>query len=159
VSGGRRDPPGLPVALEQSLLIAASPRTVWGLWTRPEGLRQWWGAAEVDATPGGVIRVAIGADTVPAPGSPNGPVMRGRFVELDPPQRLVFSFGWESDPPAGPMPPESTTVEVTLTPHDGGTLLLLRHTDLPPHQAADHTTGWTHYLGVLTGAATRREPT
>ena len=154
MTGSRDDPAGMTVALEQTVLIAAAPQTVWGLWTHPEGLRQWWGAAEVDARPGGILRVAIGAKTVPAPGTAVGPVMRGRFIELDPPRRLVFTFGWETDPPAGPMPPESTTVVVTLTPHDQGTLLRLRHTDLPPHQVADHTTGWRYYLGVLLDAET-----
>jgi uncharacterized protein YndB with AHSA1/START domain len=139
--------------LERSLLIAASPETLWWLWTRPEGLRLWWGAAEVHPEPGGLIRVAIGASHLPAPEESTGPVMRGRFVELDPPHRLVFSFGWESDPPAGPMPPKSTTVEVTLTPRGDGTLLLLRHLDLPPVQAPDHSSGWAHYLGVLADSA------
>ena len=39
---------------------------------------------------------------------------RGTFVELVPHSRIVFTFGWEGDDQ--PVPPGSSTVEVTLTP-------------------------------------------
>ena len=76
-----------------------------------------------------------------------GPVMRGSFIELDPPRRLVFTFGWEDNTPAGPLPPGSTRVEVTLTPDGAGTLLVLRHFDMPVHHAPDHRKGWSYLVG------------
>jgi uncharacterized protein YndB with AHSA1/START domain len=78
------------VTIEQTVRIGASPATVWRFWTEPELLVEWWGVdADVVAEPGGHYRVVM----------ENGPVARGTFTELDPPRRLVFTFGWEQTPP------------------------------------------------------------
>ena len=136
--------PGETVTIEQTVRIAAPPETVWRLWTEPHGLVQWWATdAEVVAEPGGLFRVVVGG----------GPVMRGIFLELEPPHRLVFTFGWESAAPAGPLAPGSTRVEVTLTPDRDGTVLVLRHFDLPVHHAPDHRRGWSHFVADLLVAA------
>jgi uncharacterized protein YndB with AHSA1/START domain len=128
--------------------IAASPETVWAFWTEPARLAEWWGPdAEVVAEPGGIFRVVMEA----------GPVMRGTFTELDPPHRLVFTFGWEQNAPGQPLAPGSTRVEVTMTPDAGETVVELRHSDMPVTHAADHEKGWTHYFGeCLVAAAARR---
>lgn len=123
--------------LEQTVHIAASPATVWTFWTDPERVAEWWGdGAEVEPEPGGLFRVAMAS----------GPVMRGAFTELDPPHRLVFTFGWEHNPPGDPLAPGSTTVEVTLRPDGDGTELVLRHTEMPAANAAEHQQGWAHFL-------------
>ena len=123
--------------IEHTVRIDASPATVWTFWTDPQRLTEWWaGSAEVEAQPGGLYRVVMA----------QGPVMRGTFVELDPFSRLVFTFGWEQALPAGALPPGSSTVEVTLTPDAGGTVLVLRHT-LPTTHAAEHREGWAFFVG------------
>lgn len=123
--------------IEQTVHIDARPETVWELWTDPARLCQWWGVeAETVLEPGGVFRVVM----------EGGPVMRGEFLELDPPRRLVFSFGWEGEAPAGPLPPGSSRVEVQLAPVDAATELTLRH-ELPATHAADHAKGWAHFVG------------
>ena len=130
--------------VEQTVHIAAPPETVWKFWTEPQRLVEWWATdAEVVAEPGGLFRVLVG----------HGPVMRGAFIELDPPRRLVFTFGWEGNTPAGPLPPGSTRVEVTLTPDRGGTVLVLRHFDMPVHHAPDHRKGWSYFVGERLVAA------
>ena len=130
--------------VEQTVHIAASPETVWTFWTEPERLAEWWGVdAEVEAVPGGLFRVVMDG----------GPVMRGTFAELEPPHRLVFTFGWEQNAPSEALAPGSTRVEVTMTPDDGGTLLVLRHSDMPSTHAADHEKGWHHYIGECLVAA------
>jgi uncharacterized protein YndB with AHSA1/START domain len=60
----------------------------------------------------------------------------GRFVELVPPRRLVFTYGWE-DGRMG-VPPESTTVEIHLVEQDGATTVRLVHHGLPPQTVPDH---------------------
>jgi uncharacterized protein YndB with AHSA1/START domain len=126
------------ITIEQTVRIAASAETVWRLWTEPQGLAQWMGTdAEVVAEPGGLFRVVL----------EDGPVMRGTFTELDPPHRMVFTFGWEQNPAGEPLAPGSTRVEVTLTPDDGGTVLVLRHFDMPTTHAPDHEKGWSHFIG------------
>ncbi len=140
--------------VEQRAHIAASPATVWAFWTDPERMREWWGeSAELRPEPGGVFRVVMGDA---------GPTMRGAYVTLEPPTRLVFTFGWEPENGgviSALVPPGSTTVEVVLTPVGDDTELLLRHTELPAGTAADeHGKGWSHFVGERLVAAAGRAP-
>ena len=132
------------ITVEQTVRIAASAETVWRFWTDPQRLAEWWGPeAEVMAEPGGIFRVVMD----------NGPVMRGEFIELEPPTRLVFSFGWEHNAPGEPLAPGSTRVEVTLRADEGETVLVLRHSDMPVTHAADHEKGWSYFVGERLAAA------
>jgi uncharacterized protein YndB with AHSA1/START domain len=141
------DTAGETVTIEQTVRISAPPETVWTFWTEPSRLIEWWATdAEVVAEPGGLFRVVV----------EGGHAMRGAFIELDPPRRLVFTFGWEADAPAGPLPPGSTRVEVTLTPDEGGTLLVLRHFDMPAIHVPDHQHGWGHFVGDRLVTAARQ---
>lgn len=123
--------------IEQVVHIDATPETVWSFWTEPARLCEWWGVeADVVAETGGVFRVVMDG----------GPVMLGEFLELEPPRRLLFSFGWEGGAPGGPLPPGSSRVEVVLDGQAGGTLLTLRH-ELPVTHAVDHAKGWEFFVG------------
>ena len=106
-------------------------------------------AATFDLQPGGLYRV----DVVP------GNTAVGEFVEIDPPRRLVYTWGWESAG-EGPVPPGSTTVEFDLTEGDaGGTLLRVRHSDLPSSKSAEsHGHGWDHYFERLALVAAGEDP-
>jgi uncharacterized protein YndB with AHSA1/START domain len=136
------------ITMEQTVRIAARPETVWTFWTEPERLAEWWGSdAEVVAEPGGTFRIIM----------ENGPVMRGAFSEVDPPHRLPFTFGWEHNAPGQPLAPGSTAAEVTMTPDKGGTVLVLRHFEMPATHAGDYVKGWSYLLGdrlVAAAAAT-----
>ena len=78
-------------------------------------------------------------------------VARGEYLEVDPPGRLVFTWGWEGNPD---VPPGSSTVEVSLEPEGTGTVLTLRHIGLPNGEAAAmHEDGWRLYTGRLILAA------
>ncbi len=122
--------------------IAASPETVFDFFTDPDKMIQWMGrSAELEPRPGGTLRCDInGRD-----------VARGSYVELDPPARIVFTWGWEGEEPT--VAPGGSTVEVVLSPDGDGTQLRLAHRDLPSAESAErHGHGWSHYverLGVL----------
>ena len=132
------------VTVEQTIRIAASPETVWTFWTEPQRLAEWWGtAAEVEAEPGGLYRVVM----------ESGPVMRGFFTELEPPHRLVFTFGWEHNAAGEALAPGTTRVEVTMTPEGDETVLVLRHFDMPATHAPDHQKGWSYFVGERLVAA------
>ena len=134
-------------AAPETVRIAAAPETVWSFWTEPERLAEWWGVgATVEAQHGDEYRVEMG----------EGPVMVGNFVELDPPRRLVFSFGWEANAAGEPMAPGSTTVEVTMQPDGADTVLVLRHFDMPVSHSADHAKGWAYFLGERLAAVAGR---
>lgn len=133
-------------AVVREVRIAARPETVFEFFTDPEKMIRWKGVkAELDPRPGGVYRVDV---------TGRGAVAVGEYVEIDPPRRVVFTWGWEGTP----ITPGSTTVEVTLTPDGDGTLLRLVHRDLPPDAASEHGEGWDHYLGRLTVAAPGGDP-
>ena len=81
--------------------------------------------------------------------------MVGEFVEIDPPQRVVFTWGWEGDEE---VPPGSSTVEVTLTRDGDATVLHRVQRDLPAGQGARHMEGWEHFVPRLVEAAAGRDP-
>lgn len=137
-------------AVERELEIAASPETVWELLTDPVEAVRWMGrAASFDLRAGGEYRVEV----IP------GNVARGAFVEIDPPRRLVYTWGWESGAAAELVPPGASTVEFELEACAAGTRLRFRHRDLPNAEAvASHTHGWEHYLGRLAIAAEGGDP-
>jgi uncharacterized protein YndB with AHSA1/START domain len=88
-----------------------------------------------------------------------GHTARGEYVEVDPPRRLVFTWGWEQGGGEdGVVAPGSSTIEVELTPEGGGTRLRFVHRDLPNAQTAEsHAHGWDHYLARLAIAASGGE--
>ncbi len=133
----------------REIAIAARPETVWELLVDPEQAVKWMGmTASFDLRPGGLYQV----DVIP------GHTARGEFVEIDPPHRLVHTFGWE--PESGSIVASgSTTIEYELVPDGDGTLLRFTHRDLPNVDAvASHAHGWDHYLERLALAATGGEP-
>jgi uncharacterized protein YndB with AHSA1/START domain len=128
-----------------SVDIAAPPEAVYPYLTRPEAIVSWMGDhAVLDAVPGGVFHLDI-----------NGVPVRGRYLELDPPHRLLISWGHAG---SDRLPPGSSTVEITLTPTTDGTRVTVEHRDLPPGEAARHAAGWPHFLARLTVAAAGRDP-
>jgi uncharacterized protein YndB with AHSA1/START domain len=133
-----------PGTIERELTIAARPETVFRFFIEPERMVRWMGrTAELDPTPGGRFRIDYNGSDIAI----------GSFVEVDPPRRVVFTWGWEA---AGDStPPGTSTVEVTLTP-DGatGTRLRLRHYGLPDQEAVGgHAEGWDQFLPGLVSAA------
>ena len=133
--------------VERTISIAASPETVWEFFVDPDKLTRWMGMnAELDPTPGGIYRCA----DIP------GHTARGEFVEVDPPHRVVFTWGWENESAVGPG---ESTIEVELTREGQGTSVHFVHRDLPGAEAtASHAHGWDHYLARLSVAATGGEP-
>jgi uncharacterized protein YndB with AHSA1/START domain len=131
------------IALVREIVIAASPETIWQFLVDPSKAVRWMGiAASLDPRPGGCYRVEV----LP------GDVVLGEFVELDPPRRLVQTWGWESR--SGSVPPGSTTVAFDLLQREDGTLVRVTHSGVSPGPAADrHARGWDHYLPRLAAAA------
>jgi uncharacterized protein YndB with AHSA1/START domain len=121
--------------------IDAPASVVWEHLTSAAGLVRWVGPEAVaDPVPGGELRWT----------HPNGATVIGRFVELVPFRRVVFTYGWE-DGRMG-VPPESTTVEIDLAEVDGVTTLRLVHRGLPPAAVEPHEHGWAYFLGQLRAA-------
>jgi uncharacterized protein YndB with AHSA1/START domain len=138
-------------SVEREISIAASPDTVWRFLVEPDKAARWMGrSVSFDPRPGGLYRVEV----IP------GHTARGEFVALDPPRRLVFTWGWEPGGlKANPVLSGSTTVEIELVPNGDGTTLRFRHRGLPGAEAVQsHAHGWDHYLGRLIIAARGDDP-
>ena len=128
--------------VEREVRIAARPETVFAFFTEPEKMVRWKGlVAELEAEPGGRYRVTLNDKAVAT----------GRYVEVTPFTRVVFTWGWEGHPI---VPPGTSTVEVTFEPDGDETIVRLIHRDIPTEEeVANHASGWDHYLGRLVIAA------
>jgi len=108
--------------------------------TEPAAMIRWMGQhATLEPAPGGAFEVDI-----------NGVPVRGRYLEVDPPRRVVVSWGVAG---STGMPPGATQVEFTLSPTEGGTRLRLVHRNLPPDEMEMHSAGWEYFLSRLSQAA------
>lgn len=123
----------------QELVIEAPIEEVFALLVDPELFVLWMADdATLEPVPGGIVRWT----------HPNGDTVAGRYVEIDPPRRVVFTYGWERSDVQ--IPPGSTTVEIDLARRpDDSTHLRLVHRGLSAGAADAHEGGWAHYLDRL----------
>jgi uncharacterized protein YndB with AHSA1/START domain len=99
---------------------------------------------EADPVPGGVFRLA----------EPGGTQIEGRYVEIVPYSKVVYTWGGI----AGVAPGQST-VEFLLEPRDTGTLVRLRHYNLPASSFDAHDREWALVgLPKLKAVAEGRDP-
>jgi len=99
---------------------------VWEMWTRPDKLAQWWGSPPLAATKESTqIDLRVGgrwqADMVNASDGTTIP-FRGTYLEIIPPQKLVFTI----ENPQDPNDKNVETVTVTFTDHAGTTQMTMR---------------------------------
>ena len=126
-------PEVLPLALAVHLRhrFEAPRASVFRAWTDPEILRRWWCPAgwapagiEVDLRVGGAYRIGM-----QKPGSGPPVCVHGRFLEVDRPERLVYTWRWQNA--FEDMPETRVTVLFTDAPEGGGTDVVLTHENLP----------------------------
>ena len=133
-------------SIEVERHIHARPDTIFSYFTDAERYTRWMGVeATLDARPGGIYRVL----------TPRGDVARGEFLEVEPPRRVVFTWGWEH---SEALPPGSSTVEVIIEPGTDHTVVRLVHSGLPVGALDLHRAGWERYLGRLAVTSEGGEP-
>ena len=131
--------------LRASVQIDATPERVFEYFVRPESMLRWMGDyALLDARPGGEFTVDV-----------NDVPVRGRYLEIEPPSRLLISWGHAG---SDLLPPGSSTVEVRLRAQGSGTLVEIVHSDLPDVEARKHAVGWRIFLDRLAIAAPGGDP-
>ena len=121
--------------------IQASPEVVFEYFTDPALMVEWIGdSAELSPEPGGIFAIDFANDHV-----------RGTYLELDPPHRLVFTWGVAG---SDVLPAGSSTVEVVLRADGADTIVELFHRDLPSdEERSKHQGGWIECLARLATAA------
>jgi uncharacterized protein YndB with AHSA1/START domain len=125
--------------ISASVRIAAPPEVVFGYFTDPQLLVTWIGQrADLDARPGGTFAIDF-----------EGTAARGSYVAIEPPNRVVFTWGIPDD---ATLPPGASTVEVVMVADGGGTIVNLTHRDVPPDREPSHREGWEGCLAALADA-------
>jgi uncharacterized protein YndB with AHSA1/START domain len=123
--------------LDRNVAIQAAPETVFRFFTDSERWARWWGAgSSIEARPGGRVVVRY----------PNGVEASGEVVELTPPARIVFTYGYAS---GKPIPPGSSRVTIRLEPEGAGTRLRLVHEFGDPSVRDQHVQGWRFQLSLF----------
>jgi len=133
---------------------------VFDAWLDADSAGQWLFATalrpmidvEIDARVGGAFRLSAEQE--------NAFAHTGRYIEIVPPRRLVFTLQMAE------CPRSMTLVTVSITPRSAGCELMLSHAGLPLDRASYAEGRWTgilHGLGIVLDAtrarATIRNPT
>lgn len=126
--------------------INAPREAVFKAWTDPEALTAWFGPegvktrnVRVDPRPGGQFSLEMYEPDNVYP-------LSGTYREVNPPERLVFSWIWGH----GELDGLETTVTIELRERDGGTELILLHEGLPTPTANEkHEGGWIGCFNCL----------
>jgi uncharacterized protein YndB with AHSA1/START domain len=126
--------------------IKARPELVFAAWTTPEHVRQWMGPRELVMV-SCEIDLRVGERYRYVHRAPDGQVFGfgGKYLEIDPPRRLVCTSVFE-------MMPEHEAVEtLTLEAKDGGTLITThtRHATIAGRDG--HLSGGQMEAGMAVG--------
>jgi uncharacterized protein YndB with AHSA1/START domain len=136
-----------PVLIVVKRRFAASPERVFDAWIEPAAARKWLFATEN----GEIVRCEIdprvgGTFTVTDHRDGEDIEHTGKYIEIDRPCRLVFTFGV----PKYSNEPAVVTIDIRALPDGGCELTLMQ--EMPPAFAAykERTEqGWTKMLGKL----------
>lgn len=133
--------------------IKASPAAVFAAWTQPALMAHWFGphftrceSAEADPRVGGRFRVVMREVEGETAGERHE--VSGRYLEVLPGERLVFTWAWVSTPERESL----VTVTFKALPGDAGEecLLTLLHERFFDEAARDgHGRGWRESLERL----------
>ena len=148
------DRPDTVLRLERHL--PAPVQTVWQVWTQPEHLAHWFFPNDVEILESDFEPLAKPTWRTVMRGLESGNLfpVRGDFVEVSAPTRLVFTHGWEDENGAVPV---MTRVTVTLAPDGDGTKLIFLQEGLSSAASREgHLDGWSQVLDNLAGYITSR---
>jgi uncharacterized protein YndB with AHSA1/START domain len=135
------DAAALAHVLDRDVLIRAPRELVFTFFRDSAAFARWWGTgSSIDARPGGDVRIVY----------PGGAVAAGVVLAVDPPARIVFTYGYES---GQPIPVGASRVEVELAEVPDGTRVRLRHAFGDAAVRDHHEDGWRYHLSVFARVA------
>ena len=136
-------------ALEMSRRIRTTRERAFEAWTNPAQLQKWFAVSEGFTTPIAEVDLKVGGRYrlgMKAPGDHPLLIVGGVDREIIQPERLVFTWRWES---ADPDEPE-TVVTVEFHEHEGVTEVWLKHELFAEIAQRDkHGEGWAGCLDGL----------
>ena len=134
--------------LQMERTFQAPAQAVFDAWTSEEVLRRWfhaehdWGTpeAKVDLRLGGAVRVVMHD---PHKDERHGG--GGHYTEIDPPNRLVFTWTWDNDDED-----RETLIEIDFEEAAGVTTVRFTHNNLRDQESVlSHEGGWTRCFDNL----------
>lgn len=132
----------LPHRLDRSVVIHAPRENVYRFLTETPRWASWWGAGStIDPRPGGVLLIRY----------PDGTEVSGEVLELSPPERLIFTYGFVK---GAPIPPGGSRVTIRLDRHGLGTHLHLTHEFANESVRDEHVQGWRYQLALFSNVVT-----
>lgn len=127
-------------SLDRTVTIQAAPETVFRFFQDSALWARWWGpGSTIDPRPGGKVHIR----------HPNGIETLGEVLEIEPPERIVFTYGFAS---GNPIPPGASRVTIRLAPDPAGTRLELRHEFEEAGVRDHHVQGWRFQLSLFANA-------
>jgi len=136
-----------PTALRITRTLRAPREKVFRAWTDPQAIARWFAPGddfrttvfELDLRPGGRYSIEMLQGDQPHR-------VAGTYVEIRPPERLVFTWKWENEPAhAG-----ESLVTLELFDRGGSTELVLTHDRIAEQASRDeHEKGWGGCLARL----------
>lgn len=133
-------------AVSEEIEIEATPERVFDALVSPEELGQWWGSSEMYVTRWTVDLRVGGEYLCVATAGDFEMTVRGRFLAIDRPHRLSYTWNASWDPTG------ETTVEYVLARRGRGTLVRVTQSGFAPDaDRAGYQDGWGRILGWLAG--------
>lgn len=136
----------MTASISTSVLINTEPATVWKFMSDQQRFLSWMASvpgmptpsgSRFEPTPGGVLHIVF----------PNGGAAKGSVVEVDPPRKMVFTWGYEPDVAKTGLRAGTTRVEIVIRAVDDGTQVTLTHSGpMSEELAKGHEAGWRHAL-------------
>lgn len=137
--------------LTMSRELRATPERLFEVWTGPDHIKRWFGGAETAVDLVEVDLEIGGRYLIRMPGEGGPTEVRGQFLEIDPPHRLVYT--WRMRGPQ--LETDETTVTVMFRSEGDKTTVELRHGPFSdPGLRQLHSEGWTaciHEMGQMLG--------
>ena len=128
-------------------MVQARPPRVFEAMTDPEQVANWWGPegftcpeVTLDLRVGGAYRIAMQP--------PDGELfhLTGKYVEVEPPSRLAYTFRWEPPDPDD----RENVARIALRERDGATEVAVTHGPFATEARCElHKAGWTATLARL----------
>lgn len=123
--------------LERTVVIEAPRATVFRFFTDERRWASWWGrGSTIDPKPGGQLTIRY----------PDGTEVLGEVLELEAPERIVFTYGYAS---GQPVPPGGSRVTIRLEDEPRGTRLHLTHEFAEAAVRDQHLQGWRYQLSLF----------
>lgn len=130
----------LPHRLERTLVIQARRETVFRFFTDSTRWAAWWGAGStIDPKAGGRVLITY----------PGGVEASGEVIDIAPPERLTFTYGYST---GTPIAPGASLVTIRLEACGVGgrdTRLTLAHAFSDAAVRDQHVQGWRYQLSLF----------